>query len=651
MLYIFLRSHARILALFAITISILYGSILSHDFIHDDHGQIEQNIYIQSLSYLPKVITGCIWEAALGSCTFSSYYRPIQSLSYLFTYSISHEPWAFYLVNLFYFWILGCLVFLLAHLLTENKTIAFLTAFFFIIHPINTEVVAWIAAVPELTYTIFLVTGTILHILYRKNQITSYEWVYGAYGLGIASKEPAVFLPIILLILDYFHFKKSVKELITRKEIIRYILFIPMLLLYLGARMYVLGSLGTDGFYSFTPKERIVHFFSLLGLYLKKLIYPYPLNFFYEFGVSSLTPTSLMYSFLFCILFSLLAYTAFRKNRAIILFACLWIFIFLSPALIFINSLGENVFSERYAFASGIGFSLLVALLANFLMKRYPYISQRVLRVVFLLVIILASSVVIKRTFDWKNDVILYNDTLIKNPNADLILYNYAVILRDNGEYAYAKTLFESVIAKGRLREPWKAHNNLGNILRMEGNTKEAFAHFKHAIEINKNHREAYSNIGALFIDEDNPLAALPYLCEALTIDPQFKNAENNFAHAINTLSTRKPETIYYEDMVKKKVFIKESGELPITFKSKECNTKQCSYFFSTHFTEPQIMLPFIIMSKNTHGIVEKAVDPIFNSDSNTIILSFDKKTERGLLDFIFPTCNGTYYSIREATQ
>src|SRR3989344_5788168 len=115
-----------VLGVFAVLIALLYGKTLPNDFIYDDYQQIKENKYIQSLVYLPKVVTGCTWEHAFGQCEGRAlYYRPVQNLSYLITYQISSSPWAFHLVNLLYLYGIGTLLFFVGKAITRNTLFAF----------------------------------------------------------------------------------------------------------------------------------------------------------------------------------------------------------------------------------------------------------------------------------------------------------------------------------------------------------------------------------------------------------------------------------------------------------------------------------------------------------------------------------------------
>ena len=76
-----------ILGIFALLVAVFYGKTLFNGFVLDDRPVIVENPYVQSFEHLPRVFTGCIWEAALGGCEGRTlHYRPFATLSYLLTW-------------------------------------------------------------------------------------------------------------------------------------------------------------------------------------------------------------------------------------------------------------------------------------------------------------------------------------------------------------------------------------------------------------------------------------------------------------------------------------------------------------------------------------------------------------------------------------
>jgi len=124
-----------------------YLGILFNGFVFVDDSQILQNPYIRSFQHLKRIFTTNVW--AFEGPTVSNYYRPMMSLGYLLCYKIfGLRPYGYHLVSLLFHALIVCLVFVLAERLTGDRWCAFVAGAIFALHPIHTESVAWIAAVP-----------------------------------------------------------------------------------------------------------------------------------------------------------------------------------------------------------------------------------------------------------------------------------------------------------------------------------------------------------------------------------------------------------------------------------------------------------------------------------------------------------------------
>jgi len=278
------------LAVFAVFIAIFYGNTLSNGFALDDNLVIVNNPYIQSFSHLPKVLTGCIWESAVGGCEGKTlYYRPIHSLSYLVTWQILSEPWFFHFVHLLYFLLVVFLLFIFVRAITDNTILSFLTALLFLVHPINNEVINWVSTVPDLTFTAFVLLSLFLYVRYRQmNKMRYFVGTLVAYFLAMLSKETAVLtLPILLLSIDLFLFKRPLRGFFVWNEFKYYLSLAIPFLVYFSLRYAVIGGIGgltsnVNYLGSFSFFDRVFYWFWLFGQYIKSLVYPYPLVFFHQ---------------------------------------------------------------------------------------------------------------------------------------------------------------------------------------------------------------------------------------------------------------------------------------------------------------------------------------------------------------------------------
>jgi tetratricopeptide (TPR) repeat protein len=644
-------------SVFFILVVVFYGNTLFNGFILDDNAVIRDNPYVHSLKYAPKVVTGCIWEYAIGGCKDKTlHYRPIHTLTYLLAWQFSQQPWFFHLINLLYFFAAIVLVYIFIKALTKNYKIAFLTALFFIIHPINNEVVNWISAVSELTLAVFSLLMLFHYIKYRQNNDKkSFILAILFYFLAMLSKEPAIIvLPPVILCLDLLFFKK-IKELLVKEEIKKYLFFGIPAFIYLLMRQLAIGGIAgishrESYFGGFSLTDRIYYFFWLFFRYLEKLFYPYPLIFLHELKEK---PNLFSYRFLFLLsfffIFCAIFYYLIKKKKNIFAFGMAWLFIFILPMLVFYNIVGENIFAERYLFIPTIGFGLL---LSNFLISLWDKkVKARIFIILFVVGLVFVCFLIIfPRNKIWKDNIVFFRSNLALNPNALPLREYLADVLRAKGDIEGAKTEWEEIIKRN---PKWKfvshAYNNLGEYYRAKGDLEKARENYEKAIETGEaiNNYKGYNNLGALMMEQNQYLNALLYFCKALKLDSSAPEPLNNFNRVASMVASVDPENFIflYMDVMDGQEF-KKSEEQKIVFKRKECLYGNCLYFFSPQLPQNEIMLPFLIMAKAFPEEIVTVKNPQLNNKTNEIAISLEEKYKDRLITFYFPTCEGVYYEV-----
>src|SRR5690349_9318224 len=224
----------------------LYANTLLNGFVYDDHDQVEQNAYAHSARYLGRVLTTTVWSFQ-GTEGQSNYYRPLMTLGYLVCNKLFQSmPYGFHLVNILLNCIVVWLVFLFCSRLLGDETIALCAAAIFALHPIHTEVVAWIAAVTELDLAVFYLATFALFLRLgsgdRRQELRTHAWMACCFLLALLSKEQAMtLLPLIAL---YEHLYRSDRDVTRWKtKVSRYGSLALIGCAYLIFRVTVLGGL------------------------------------------------------------------------------------------------------------------------------------------------------------------------------------------------------------------------------------------------------------------------------------------------------------------------------------------------------------------------------------------------------------------------
>lgn len=141
--------------------------------------------------------------------------RPVLLLSFwAHLHLMGQEPYSYHLVNLLLHLLNAGLVFLLLRRLLErvdpadgrNPLLAGFGAALFLLHPLQTESVAYVASRSEVLCGAFLL-GSLAVFLRRQGERIAFPAAAGVlvlFGLAVLTKEQAAVLPAVFLLLDYW---------------------------------------------------------------------------------------------------------------------------------------------------------------------------------------------------------------------------------------------------------------------------------------------------------------------------------------------------------------------------------------------------------------------------------------------------------------
>lgn len=563
----------QVIVVFLIAFGV-YLNTLSNGFVYDDDAQVVENIWIKSIKYIPRIFLTDVWKF-YGDAT-SSYYRPMMHIVYMMNYKIfGLSPWGFHLVNILLHAGVSILVLFVARRLIGAVRPAdssgylsppFVAGLLFAVHPIHTEVVAWVAGVPELLFTLFSLLALYLYIQAGQGEAPShrslsYPLSIGSFAIAIFSKETAIVLPLFLVIYDYAFKDLPDRWIVSAKRCVPYVAIAAICLIM---RLIALGGvapLRRHGDLSF--HECAINVFPLFSRYLGKLLLPVNLNAFYVFhpirsiaeleGIVSLAVTSL---------FLLLLILSFRKNK--VAFFCLVVTAVPLIPVLYIRGVGENVFAERYLYLPSVGYGILLALLIQWASRRIPKWRTPVAIVLLVGIGGFFSVGTFERSGIWKDNYSLWTDTLKKSPDGaiphasmgdallslgrvDEAIRHYDVALELNPDYygaivnlavAYLdKGLVDRAIAQSRRavnRKPngYGAHVNLGLAYKRKGRTDEAIEEYRAAIRLNPDSAGSYNNLGLAYGSQGLLADAIQCYEKAVSLNPDYADAYNNLGIA-----------------------------------------------------------------------------------------------------------------------
>jgi tetratricopeptide (TPR) repeat protein len=337
-------------------------------------------------------------------------------------------PWAFHLLNLVLHACVTAVVFVLTLELWKDLRIAGIAGLLFALHPIHTEPVAWIAALPELGFSLFFLLAFYFHVIdYTPRRDAILASVAG-YGVALLWKETALmFLPCVVLY-----------DLLVarRRNAGRYAWLGGVTLAYLMLRIAVLGSVARAAGPPIPPAAQVLTALANLSIYLQRLVLPVNLTIYYAQEIASAIDVRIAAVIL---LFAVGVW----KLRGKIAWSAAWIPLTLLPSLLV--ALVAVPLSERNLYLPSVGFCWLAA---SVLSRLRPALANAICGAIAALY--LAGCWV--RLPDWRDDLPLFNRALQLDPD------NTAIPLRLSGELGRRRQYKEAVDQLDTVLDKTPAH-------------------------------------------------------------------------------------------------------------------------------------------------------------------------------------------------
>jgi tetratricopeptide (TPR) repeat protein len=522
-----------ILLIVAVSLAV-YSNTLANGFVYDDVPQVVQNPWIRELRFISEIFSTNVW-AFQGIST--NYYRPFMHISFMLSYYLfGLAPWGFHFVNILLHAGVTVLVYLISFRLFRmaNQTspfatmLSFIAALLFAVHPVHTEVVAWVGGVTDLLFTLFFLLALYLYILSAERRVqkkTLYLLSAASFFLATLCKEPALTFPLILVAYDCTFRREALRPLDYLK---RYSPYLGVAAVYFILRVNALGGLAPVRRHGeLSVYEYLINIFPLFRQYLGKLLLPTHLNAYHVFSpISSIVGRNGLLSLAATMVFAIAVLLSWRKNRQAF-FALSLVLVPLLPAL-YIPGTGENTFAERYLYLPSFGFVLLVALITGQVVLHKPRWSAA-LAVAIALVTALYSFGTVQRNGVWKDDERLWRDVVGKSPGSAVSHYNLACTLSSRGRIDEAIEEFRTAI---RLQPAAVAYKSLGAAYQAKGFINEAIEQYQLAVRLQPDDVGAHSSLAAAYADLGALDNAIEHFRIVVQLQPDSANAQYNLGTA-----------------------------------------------------------------------------------------------------------------------
>jgi tetratricopeptide (TPR) repeat protein len=426
---------------------LLYAPTLTFSFVHDDWTQVVGNHRIQSWEYFPSYFTEHVWAHLFG-VEQANYYRPLFLLWTLLNHTLfGLNPVGWHLTTVVAHLAAGSLLYLVARELLHDDRAALVAAAVFLVHPVQVESVAWIAAVTEPLLGITVLGGLLAWI--RASQYEGWRrlaWLAAAsaaYLAGLMVKESAIVLPAVVLL-----YECTLGTARTRRELPKAALrvaavFGPAVAVYYPLRMAALHG-GLQASMKAPLPSVLLTLPSLVAEYAKHVVAPVGLAMNYETPyLHAPGPQFWWPLFIVIAMAGMAVLAALRSRVAAFALGSIPVFLFLPLAASGLFAYGDLV-HDRYLYLPIACVGLLGGALWN-----TPWTAQRSRLRAIATAAVIAGLAVLTLIYSqhWKDNLSLYRRSATISPNMMLPKVLVATQLFQRGELAESKRLLDEARA------------------------------------------------------------------------------------------------------------------------------------------------------------------------------------------------------------
>ncbi|RKZ25553.1 hypothetical protein DRQ29_06155, partial [bacterium] len=233
---------------------------------------------------------------------------------------------------------------------------------------------------------------------------------------------------------------------------------------------------------------------------------------------------------IFWIIFIILIILALKllKNERRITFGLLWFIVFLFPVLGIVK-IPSSMWAERFLFIPSIGFTILVAMLFEKLLRTDIKFARKLPKILLSGYIMFLALFTFTYSFCWRNDWILSRYMVDTAPDIPIgyanLAHQYFDINEADSAYFYsAKSLEKDSIY-------FTALNIMAGALLKKGEVDSSIFYLKKLIGHYPYFAPGYLNIGRCLLEKGDTVLGVQYFAKAMTIAP--RNAKINLNYGL----------------------------------------------------------------------------------------------------------------------
>jgi len=515
----------------AITTYIVYYKVVDYPFI-----SLDTPAYVYENS---RVTSGMSWENVRWAFTSAevSNWHPVTWLSHLLDVeAFGLHAGAHHHTNLIFHIVNSILLYLFLVAATGHIWRCCLVSLLFALHPLHVESVAWVAERKDLLCGLFFFLTLLAYRAYvGGGGLKWYLATIGSFVFGLLSKPMIVTLPFLLLVLDYWPFRRyrgTARAIAGKTKRLNppasFVVLekLPLVLLSMGMSMLVVKIQQSSGALAdvsvLSVSDRLANAAMAYMLYLRDTFWPLSLGVYYPLD-NHLPGAAVTIATLGFVLITTLV-ICYRQRFAWALSGWLWFTGMLVPVIGIVH-VGAQARADRYTYLPSIGIFIILAWLLAGLAARTR--AGKNFSVALVLAVLLAMvPITVRQIGYWQGSETLYRRTLEVTGNNSVISYNLGLTLYSAKKFRAAITQFSTRLAD--MPTDARAHYMNGLSYVKIGATDRALFHFRQAVMLPDTPIDAYLKLAALYKQKGDLNAAIDVYQRAIDKNPADPRLHNN---------------------------------------------------------------------------------------------------------------------------
>lgn len=534
---------------------------LNGQFVYDDRMQILRNPTITQMSNIPKMFVQSVWQFLneADKAAAGPYYRPLFNIALIIGHALfGLQPFGWHLLSLLIHLAVVYLVYRLARQWTLERETALAAALLFGLHPVHSESVAWVAALPDPLAGVFLLAALLLYERHyhggRRGKAVLGASIALAFG-AMLSKEVAVAFPVFLMVREWLDRAPETPLGATILEAARRAApYFAVIALYIVLRYAVLGFLRQDDATSaqVSQFEVLITIPSVLLRYARMLFAPYPLAVVYNNTyVESVTDPRFWGAALAVAGLFVAAVWLVRRSvagRRALAFTILFILPVLNLKAFRPQ---ESLLHDRYLYLPSIGFCLLVAMALAWIAARFAERRQAVFMAATVVIALAFFGLTFNQNQTWQSEAAMTDNALRVTPNWPF-MHNYiGAYAFEQNRYADAERAYLDALNDNP--RYYDALSNLGDVYRMQGKLADAEQMYLRAIAAGAPYADTYYNLGVIYTTQMRLAEAESPLQKAIEIQPSKTDARYNLGWVYDNQNKAQQAEQAYSDTLRYK--------------------------------------------------------------------------------------------------